>query len=146
MKPYNNSGYRDDGNIWTGLKAIRQYFDSIPGLIRSQIQETARDSQAHLNEFIKGNIISAFIVIHPVERGWFARNTRKEHRIVKWLIKRLLSEQKLQYLGASLTGSPLKKIEGIFRRINNNEGIDYYMEESFNEYKFLKDNQHFHGP
>ena len=146
MKPYNNSGYRDDGNIWTGLKAIRQYFDSIPGLIRSQIQETARDSQAHLNEFIKGNIISAFIVIHPVERGWFARNTRKEHRIVKWLLKRLLSEQKLQYLGASLTGSPLKKIEGIFRRINNNEGIDYYTKESFNEYKFLKDNQHLHGP
>ncbi len=145
MKPYNNSGYRDDGNIWTGHKAIRKYFDSIPALIRSQIQETARDSQAHLNEFIKGNIASAFFVIHPAERGWFVRNTRKEHRLVKWFLKRWLPERKLQYLGASLTGSPLKKIKGIFRRASNTEGIDYYSEETYEEYKFLKDNQHLQG-
>ena len=141
MKPYNNEGYRPSVDIWLGIKAVRANFDKVPKMIRKQIQETQRDSQSHLNEFIKGDIKSGFFVIHPAERGWFVQNKDSGSAVIRAFLRYILRGDRLKYLAASLTGFPYPKVEQIFESVENGKGIDYFKKESYKEYEYLRNNE-----
>jgi microsomal dipeptidase-like Zn-dependent dipeptidase len=145
LKPYVNDNYRTDGNIWLGFKSDKENYYKLPKIVRGLIQETARDSQSHFDEFVSGNIKSGFIALHPPERGWFARNQRQERRFFKFILNLLLPDKKLPYLGASMMGAPRKKIEKIIKRVKEGKGIDYFNEETYREYEFLKERQGISG-
>ncbi|MBL6448519.1 hypothetical protein JMN32_19570 [Fulvivirga sp. 29W222] len=146
MKPYNNDTYRDDVDLWDGMEADAENYFKLNGLIRGVITETARDSQAQMREWVKGNLSLSICALHPTERGWFVRSTEKRGRIRKFLLKLFLGNDDIAPLGAALTGFPLAKVQKVIDRVNNNQGIDYFNDPALGEYSYLKTKQTIPGP
>ncbi|UII31178.1 hypothetical protein LVD17_23075 [Fulvivirga ulvae] len=146
MKPYNNDTYRDDVDLWDGMEADAENYYRLNGLIRGVITETARDSQAQMREWVKGDLSLCICALHPTERGWFVRSTEKKGRIRKWLLGLLLREDDIASLGAALTGFPIAKVRKVIKRVRCNQGIDYFTEPAFGEYSYLRLRQGTAGP
>ena len=145
MKPFNNEGYRAPVDIWEATAADAENYYKLKKRIREVITETARDSQAHLREWIKGHVASSICALHPTERGWFIRNTRKEGWFRKAILKLLLkTDEDLAILGAALTGFPKEKVRKIIDM--KNDGLNYFEEPTWKEYLYLKNNQSAPGP
>lgn len=147
LKPYNNRTEANNTfqNIWNGVIGRDSYFYKISGLLRKEIKETVRDSQSNLNEFISGDIQTAAMVIHPIERGWFMRPRKKRRRFWKWAIRKILGKKGLPYLAATLTGIPLKRAEKYISDAEQLLPVDYYDSETYPEYEYIIDQQRFDG-
>ena len=141
LKPYNNQGYRPDEklNIWKSVEEKNFHFQQLPGLIRKVIRESARSSQSNLDKLIDGNVRGVFFTIHPVERGWYSLSPRKGRRSFRrFLLDLILRKKHYPHLGASMSGLPYNKVDKIIKRVNRNEGINYFEEETFPEYDYIR--------
>lgn len=147
LKPYHNQTGQSSAfqNIWNGVRETESYFYKLSGSIRKQINETSRDSQSHLNEFIAGNIATGAFVIHPVERGWFILPPRGKRWLRKSFLRLILSREKIKYLATSLTGIPLQTAERYLRHAKEDRPVDYYQSETYQEYDYIKNQQRHQG-
>jgi len=144
FKPYHNQREKQSSfqNIWNGVIGKRSFFFKLKKSTRKAINETARDSQSNLNQFIAGDVHTAAFVIHPIERGWFIVPPQHERRIRKLILRIFgLPKKDIRYLAASLTGIPLERAERYLESAENNTPTDYYQSETYQEYSFLKDQQ-----
>ncbi|MEM6831510.1 MAG: membrane dipeptidase [Bacteroidota bacterium] len=140
LKPFQNRNEPNNTfqDMWNGVIGRNSLFFKIGWLVRSQIKETARDSQSHLNEFISGGMQTACVVVHPVEQGWFMRPKRKGRWFFKLIFKLLLNDRKLAVLAASLTGIPLDETRKLILEGNRFSGTDYFSNQTFPEYEYIR--------
>ena len=143
FKPFHNRFEENNTfqNIWNGVIGRNSYFYKVNSLLRGQIKETARDSQSNLNEFISGDMQTAAVVIHPIERGWFIRARKKKRRFWKWLIRSILGKKGLSYLAATLTGIPVDRAEKYIKDADEWKSVNYYEEDTYREYRYIVEEQ-----
>jgi len=143
LKPFQNKDEPNNTyqNIWNGVVGRNSYFFKVSKLIRNQVKETSRDSQSNLNEFIGGDVQTAAVVIHPIERGWFMKPGKKGRRFWKWIISLFLNREKLAFFTASLAGIPLKKAEEYIEAARKNKPINYFEDETTPEYNYIASQQ-----
>jgi microsomal dipeptidase-like Zn-dependent dipeptidase len=138
FKPYNNLEINPQVTIWESIGENPQLFESVPNELKPIIAETARSSQSNLNELFKGKIRGLFMVIHPMERGWLYKRKNSPHPVRNALLKQVFKPEHYPPLAASLSGIPLIKINRLFADIHEDRSIDYYEEETYPEYEFIK--------
>ena len=141
FKPYNNLKYKPNVNIWDAIPEDTSLEKKLPKSIRKIIAETAKSSQSNLNDLIKGNVKGVFFVIHPIERGWFFRRKESPHPVRRFLLKQVLKDHHIDPLAASLSGMALQKATELRTSMQKQEKVDYYMEETYPEYKFIRDSE-----
>ena len=132
LKPLNSGdSERDAKGIW-------EKFDETPfcgqlnSPIRKALQRIEKKSQANFDQALEGNVRGVFLAMGPVERNFF------KPKIRNLLLRLFLKEKHFRNLAACITGFDMEKVDKIFRRIENRQGIDYFNEELQPEYDFLK--------
>ena len=140
LKPYQMKGYVADNQVdmWREYQENKDYLKKIPSLIRGAIKETAKYSQANLDKLMEAKVKTAFFTIYAIERGMFdLRSKYRKKNIQRCLLDLILKPKHYPYLGAAVAGMPLEKVEKILNAVNNNEGINYFEKETYDEYQFL---------
>lgn len=143
FKPYNNKGYRNNTNgqpftLWENIPEVPEHYDSLPKEIKPIIAESARESQSNLDTLAAGDVRGIFFVIHPIERGWLFRRKKSPNPLRRWLLAKVLKPEDVAHLGAGLAGIPYDKVVQLIDRVAQNKPIDYYEEETYPEYQFIK--------
>ena len=153
MKPYNAEGHADEAygvlnsNPWkenAELNYRNKPNRKLGAIAWGVIKNTVRFSQTYLGLYRDAAVPGGIAVLHPVERGWFDY-TEKEpafqtrgHRIRKFILDRILPPKKYKYLAATMSGIPTGKITPIIDRVEAGLGVDYFRDELFREYAFLR--------
>lgn len=139
FKPFHNRNEKNNTfqNMWNGVVGRNSYFYKVGALLRGLFKETARDSQSNLNEFISGDLQTACVVVHPIERGWFFRPDLKKRLIHRLLVRLAVSKGKLKFILASMTGIPLESASRYFDEAETSIPVDYYQEDTYPEYDYM---------
>ncbi len=138
FKPYNNREENPQITIWESIDENPLLFAEVPNELKPVIAETARSSQSNFDTLFKGKVRGVFLVIHPMERGWLYKRKNSPHPIRNAILNQVFKPKHMPPLAASLTGIPLAKINRLFNDINQDHAIDYYEEETYPEYEFIK--------
>ncbi len=126
LKPYPN-----DESIWKYLPERTEYCEKLPGPIRGGLSELSKSSQFNLDKALIGNLGLIFASLYPIERDFF--RVRRKHIALRLFLK----ERHLRPMAACVSGLPIDKVNRIFKRIDEKEGIDYFSEELVKEYQYL---------
>ncbi len=142
LKPFNN--IPKEGACPTLWENLPQYgpdnpdpFKKLNSLVKGNI-DIFRTSQANLDQCVQANLRCVFLGLYPAERKFF---DAKEMFLLAPLIRIFLPKKKRKYLGAAVTGFPVRKVEGIIERISQNTGIDYFNGEYLKLIKYVVDQQ-----
>ncbi|NND32655.1 MAG: hypothetical protein HKN76_08700, partial [Saprospiraceae bacterium] len=140
FKPFNNLEVYPNVNLWQPIDEKSEHFDAVPNELKPIIAETARSSQSNLDELFTGKVRGLFIVIHPMERGWLYKRASSPHPIRNAILNQVFKPADRPPLAAALSGLPIEKIQRLFLDIENDRPINYYEEETYPDYEFIRNN------
>jgi microsomal dipeptidase-like Zn-dependent dipeptidase len=126
LKPYPSGE-----SIWKYLPERTEYCEKLPGPIRGGLSELSKSSQFNLDKALIGNLRLVFASLYPVERDFF--RVQRKHIALRLFLK----NRHLRPMAACVSGLPMDKVTSIFKRIEENRGIDYFREELVKEYQYL---------
>ncbi len=131
LKPLNaNAVTRQEKGIWKEFSQSPSC-DNLNSLLRGAVSNTTKNSQSNLDQALQGNIGGVFLAMGPVERNFF--DPQRNH----FVIQLILRSRRMPDFAACITGFDIDKVKKVFRRISEQQGVDYYGEELLGEYDFL---------
>jgi len=126
-------GYPNQESIWKFLPTKAQSCEKLSGAIRGGLNELSKSSQANLDKVLNGELRVIFASLYPVERDFFRISRR--HLVLRLFLKK----RHLEPLATCVSGLPRTKVHAIFKRIEENRGINYFTGELEKEYRYLLD-------
>ncbi|MCB0687184.1 MAG: membrane dipeptidase [Saprospiraceae bacterium] len=146
FKPHYNFDYRPNINIWDPVPEDTALFNSLSGQIQTFVRDTIRNSQSNLLELKRGNIRTVFFVLHPMERGWLYRRRQSGQPVREALLRWVLDSANIPTLAASVSGLPKDRIVRMVGEEGGDVAINYYLNDTFHEYEFIRDSERQTGP
>lgn len=148
FKPYNSQGQRvkPDGSeftIWDEVTPDPAASKGVAKKLKKILAGMKNDSQSDFNQLVNHGFKSIFCAIHPIERGWFNVNDTFLANIAEclWDLK-----SEMHIIGYWFTGVPKAKIKTARLQLETDRALDYFIDDTLMEYRFIKQSQEVPGP
>ncbi len=137
FKPHYNAVTRSAINLWEPIPAEEHLQDQLSAQVTKILDGTRLDSQSNLLELSRGKVRGLFVAIHPMERGWLKHKEYSSHPVRDLLLRCVLREEDIPALGALLSGVPIATVTEMKNKVDRDDEVNYYHEDTYPEYDFL---------